>query len=122
MGTACPLCAGHPILACLNAVLLLNICGLDACRARTKRIAGVKNLDIYALGLFVDPSAVRGALQGKFRGADPASLAKDQKLFDGEQGQLPFAWGKRLRLPGLPPFCPRGGQAPTVLVCLPQSW
>ncbi|EFN51273.1 hypothetical protein CHLNCDRAFT_55230 [Chlorella variabilis] len=51
--------------------------------ARTKRIAGVKNLDIYALGLFVDPSAVRGALQGKFRGADPASLAKDQKLFDG---------------------------------------
>lgn len=50
--------------------------------ARTKRIAGVKNLDIYALGLFVDPSAVRGALQGKFRGADPASLAKDQKLFD----------------------------------------
>ena len=57
-------------------------------RARTKRIMGVKNLDIYALALYVDQGAARRELQGRFRGASATSLATDQTLFDGEQGGL----------------------------------
>lgn len=54
------------------------------CRSRTKRVAGIKSLDIYALALYVDPAAARAALAPKFRGAAaPAVLAGDQALFDG---------------------------------------
>ena len=56
------------------------------CSARTKRIVGIKNLDIYALALYVDQGAARSALQGRFRGSSAASLAADQELFDGEPG------------------------------------
>lgn len=47
---------------------------------------GIKNLDIYALALYVDQGAARSALQGRFRGSSAASLAADQELFDGEPG------------------------------------
>ena len=61
----------------------LPLCPLH-CSARTKRIVGIKNLDIYALALYVDRGAARSALHGRFRGASAASLAADQALFDGE--------------------------------------
>lgn len=57
------------------------------CRARSKRLVGIKNLDIYAVALFVDPTAVHSALGGHFRGAScPEALARDQALFDGGCG------------------------------------
>lgn len=64
-------CAGHdgcPIIA--------------GAGARTKKIAGLKSLDVYALALFVDQGAVRSSLGGMFSGTDAASLAQDQRLFD----------------------------------------
>ena len=53
--------------------------------ARSKRLAGIKNLDIYALGLFVAEGAARREL-ARFRGATPESLAASQALFDGARG------------------------------------
>ncbi|KAL4448872.1 hypothetical protein ABPG77_007589 [Micractinium sp. CCAP 211/92] len=50
--------------------------------ARTKRIAGLKNLDIYALALYVDPAAARSVLQPKLNGVAAGSLAGNQALFD----------------------------------------
>lgn len=49
---------------------------------RAKRLLGIKNIDCYALALYVDPD-VKGALGGKFAGAAPEQLAADQRLFDG---------------------------------------
>lgn len=50
--------------------------------ARTKRIAGLKNLDIYALALYVDPAAAHSVLQPKLKGVAAQGLARDQTLFD----------------------------------------
>ena len=83
---------------------------LCQCSARTKRIAGIKSLDIYAVALYVDLGAARSALQGRFRGASAASLSADQALFDGEPGlpDLNF-WG-----------CPAPRQLTRVLNVLPH--
>ena len=60
---------------------------------RAKRLLGIKNIDVYALALYVDPE-VKGALGPKFRGAAPGELAKSQRLFDGGR------WGERFRETG----------------------
>lgn len=49
---------------------------------RTKKIAGIKSLDIYALALYVNRGAAQSALGRRFSGRAPAELAKDQELFD----------------------------------------
>lgn len=54
------------------------------CSSRTKRIAGIKDLDIYALALYVDPAAARSVLQPKFKGASSDGLVRSQALYDGE--------------------------------------
>lgn len=65
---------------------LLCSCPNAWCSARTKRIAGLKNLDIYALALYVDPAAAHSVLQPKLKGVAAQGLARDQTLFDGEVG------------------------------------
>lgn len=68
-----------PLPAALNPPLL------PGRSARTKRIAGIKSLDIYAVGLYVDQGAAHSALHRTFGGAaSAAALATDQRLFDGE--------------------------------------
>jgi hypothetical protein len=52
------------------------------CRTRTKRIAGIKNLDVYALALYVDERAARSALARKFQGRSRDEVASSQALFD----------------------------------------
>ena len=54
------------------------------CRVRAKRLLGIKNIDVYAMALYVDADGARGVLAHKFRGAAPDQLAKNQQLFDGE--------------------------------------
>lgn len=49
---------------------------------RRKRLAGIKNLDVYALGLYVADVEARRELHGLFAGADATRLASDQRLFD----------------------------------------
>ena len=56
------------------------------CSMRTKKIAGIKSLDVYALALYVDTAAVKGALHKKFAKKTPQQVAKDQSLFDGRFG------------------------------------
>lgn len=50
--------------------------------ARTKRIAGIKSLDIYALALYVDKKELKNNLGRKFGRRLPEQLANDQDLFD----------------------------------------
>jgi hypothetical protein len=50
---------------------------------RSKKIAGIKSLDIYALALYVDEEGARRALHSKFGKLSPDTLAKTQALFDG---------------------------------------
>ena len=50
---------------------------------RSKRLAGIKNIDVYALALYVDPQAARSTLQDRFRDQPTEKLAADQRLFDG---------------------------------------
>jgi hypothetical protein len=47
---------------------------------RAKRLLGLKNINVYALGLYVDAPAAKRALH-KHKGAAGAS----QPLYDGEQ-------------------------------------
>lgn len=49
---------------------------------RTKKLAGIKNIDVYALAFYIDESSTKRSLQGKFRNSSPDSLQKDQKLFN----------------------------------------
>lgn len=49
--------------------------------ARTKKIAGIKSLDIYALALYVDENAAKGALHKRFKDKRSDQVAKDQSLF-----------------------------------------
>ncbi|KAK9816941.1 hypothetical protein WJX72_007231 [[Myrmecia] bisecta] len=49
---------------------------------RRKKVIGVKNIDVYAVGLYVDPVAAKKVLGSKCRGASPDDLAAQQKLFD----------------------------------------
>lgn len=101
-------------------------CAFTPLRARTKRIAGIKNLDIYALALFVDQQAVRSQLHAKFGGASADALARSQALFDGERvtvgggggGACPGSWARsstalqrmplRLAAPAAALCCPAG--------------
>eukprot|EP00887_Chlorella_sp_A99_P007281 scaffold2.g7281.t1 len=55
---------------------------LSGAGVRRKRLAGIKNLDVYALGLYVAEAAARRELRGRFAGAAPDALAADQALFD----------------------------------------
>lgn len=57
-------------------------CGtLQGVGARSKKIAGIKTVNVYSVGLFVDPAAAKTALKA-FKGMSPEKLAKDQKFFD----------------------------------------
>lgn len=51
---------------------------------RAKRILGIKNINIYALGIYVDDVAAKRLLAGRFKGAREEALSKDQRLFDGQ--------------------------------------
>ena len=44
---------------------------------------GLKNINIYALGIYVDDAAAKRQLAGRFKGASEEAISKDQKLFDG---------------------------------------
>eukprot|EP00884_Botryococcus_braunii_P013327 jgi/Botrbrau1/21996/Bobra.0024s0012.1 len=48
---------------------------------RNKRLLGMKNIDVYSLGLYVDPSSTK-RLANKYKGAAPDALAKNQKFLD----------------------------------------
>ncbi|KAG7671359.1 hypothetical protein Ndes2526B_g02142 [Nannochloris sp. 'desiccata'] len=51
--------------------------------SRVKKIAGIKSLDIYALGLYVDQKAAHALLNRRFanKKSSPEKLAKDPALF-----------------------------------------
>lgn len=50
---------------------------------RSKRIAGIKNLDIYAMALYVDPEATKHTLCRKFdKIKDQEILSRDQQLYE----------------------------------------
>jgi len=53
-------------------------------RVRAKRILGWKNINIYALGIYVDNVAAKRQLAGRFKGVCEKDLSKDQALFDGQ--------------------------------------
>ncbi len=52
---------------------------------RAKRILGLKNINIYALGIYVDDAAAKRALAGRFKAASAEAISKDQTMFDGER-------------------------------------
>lgn len=52
---------------------------------RTKKIAGIKSLDIYALALYVDEPAIKRVLHSKFGSSTADALVKNPALFDGKQ-------------------------------------
>ncbi|KAF8060612.1 FAP2 [Scenedesmus sp. PABB004] len=49
---------------------------------RAKRILGLKNINVYTVGLYVDGSGAKKAL-GKFKGSDADKLTANQAAFDG---------------------------------------
>ncbi|KAK9835190.1 hypothetical protein WJX81_004766 [Elliptochloris bilobata] len=50
--------------------------------ARAKRLLGVKNVDVYALGLYVDSAAVKEKVAPKYRDQAPGALSDSQQLLD----------------------------------------
>lgn len=57
-------------------------CGdLAGVGVRSKKIAGVKSINVYALGLYVDVPAAKAALRS-YRGKSPEALARDQSFYD----------------------------------------
>ena len=60
------------------------------CSTRTKKIAGIKSLDVYALALYVDQRAAKHTLGHKFAGQAPAQISHDE-LLGGEDIVL-SAW------------------------------
>ncbi|KAI8477278.1 MAG: chalcone isomerase [Monoraphidium minutum] len=55
--------------------------GLAGVGVRAKRILGLKNINVYALGLYVDASGAKKAL-GKWKGSSGDALLKSQAAFD----------------------------------------
>lgn len=51
---------------------------LVAVGLRSKRLLGLKNIDVYSIALFVDPTSLQKELAGKIKGHSAESLAKDQ--------------------------------------------
>lgn len=49
--------------------------------ARTKKIAGIKSIDIYSLGLYVEEGAARSALHHYYSNSTPEEIANDPALF-----------------------------------------
>ncbi|GFH31120.1 chalcone_isomerase domain-containing protein [Haematococcus lacustris] len=49
---------------------------------RVKKILGLKNINIYALGIYVDSAAAKKALGSKFKSLDKETLANSQALLD----------------------------------------
>jgi len=50
--------------------------------SRRKRLLGMKNVDVYALGFYIDEEAAQKALGPKFGSAESSSLEKNQSLCD----------------------------------------
>ena len=63
--------------------------GKDGCAelqgvgVRAKRIAGLKDVNVYALGIYVEEAALDRAVKPKHKGKAAAALAKDAALFSG---------------------------------------
>lgn len=71
--------------------------GLAGLGVRAKKILGIKNINIYALGIYVDSVAAKKALAGKYKGAGSVeALSADQNLFDDVVSSSAFE--KSLRL------------------------
>lgn len=51
-------------------------------RVRAKRILGLKNINVYAVGIYVDTPAAKKALH-KYKSAGEASV-QNQQMYDGE--------------------------------------
>jgi len=49
---------------------------------RSKRVIGVKNIDVYAVGLYVDPVAAKKVLGAKYKDASPEKLFEEIKKND----------------------------------------
>ena len=47
---------------------------------------------VYALGLYVDPAAVKQKVAPKFRGQAPQALSDSQQLLDGARRSCPLAF------------------------------
>ena len=56
---------------------------LEGVGVRAKRIAGLKNVNVYALGIYIDEAAALKALAPKHKAKPAAALAKDAALFAG---------------------------------------
>ena len=50
---------------------------------RAKKILGIKNINIYSLGIYVDEAAAKRQLSARFKSADEEAISKDAKLFEG---------------------------------------
>ncbi|KAK9806684.1 hypothetical protein WJX73_008043 [Symbiochloris irregularis] len=48
--------------------------------ARSKRLVGIKNINVYSLGFYIDEQAAKKVLGPKFKGRTVESLSKDQQL------------------------------------------
>lgn len=58
---------------------------------RAKRILGLKNINIYALGIYVDDVAAKRQLGARLKSSSEDAVAQDQKLFDGRvQREVPL--------------------------------
>lgn len=49
---------------------------------RSKRLLGLKNINVYTLGLYVDGPGAKRALRSKHQGREASSLASNQRLYD----------------------------------------
>ena len=56
---------------------------LQGVGVRAKRIAGLKDVNVYALGIYVEEAALDRAVKPKHKGKAAAALAKDAALFSG---------------------------------------
>ena len=54
-----------------------------ACRVRAKRILGLKNLNIYGVGIYVDSTAARKALLPRYRNSTGEQLSANPAFFQG---------------------------------------
>uniref|UniRef100_A0A383W2M2 Chalcone isomerase domain-containing protein n=1 Tax=Tetradesmus obliquus TaxID=3088 RepID=A0A383W2M2_TETOB len=77
-------------------VLTKKICPqLAGVGVRAKRILGLKNINVYSVGMYVDAHGAKKALH-KYKGEDVDELMGNQKLFDELVGDTHFERSLRL--------------------------
>jgi len=68
-----------PLTFCMNSKPCSQLAAIGV---RSKRLLGIKNLHIYAVGVYVDGAAAKKALAHQFKSSETEDLAKNQAMFD----------------------------------------